>query len=589
MASPGGGPVVAVRAADLDEDGDQDLVAAGADGSVRLLRNEGGNRNRSVRVALTGRVSNRTGIGAKVELRAGSLRQKLETYASTPAVAADDVFLGLGRRETADVVRVIWTSGIVQTETEFPPATPPGKRVAALPVLELDRKPSSCPYLFAWDGTRFAFVSDFLGGGEMGYWLAPGLRNTPDPDEYVRLASVLLAAKDCRYARRVTNVLEETLFLDHVRLLAVDHPAGVEVHPAEGMTRTPRAFRLFAASDLRTPRTVDDTGREWTGEVARIDRRFAEGFRRLPLRGYAERHALILDLSQVPAGHSLLLLTAWTDYAFSSDNLAASQRGWKLEPPVLEVEEGPGAWRTALDDVGVPVGRPQTIVVDLSGVRLGPSRRIRLVTNMRIYWDRIAAAAPAEVQLEPQPLEATRADLSERGFSAEVSLDGRRPFGYDFARVSQVSPWKFMPGSYTRPGDVQELLSSTDDLFVVSRPGDVVALSFDAKHLRPLPAGFTRTFLFFSDGFSKEMDINSSSPDVAGPLPFHGMKSYPYPPEEAPARLRRNAEIQSRYDTRVVGRTLWPLELATDLHHEGRKDAKEGRDEEVAMEAGEHP
>ena len=571
--------IASLRAADVDQDGDLDLVAAVADGGLRVLRNDGGNRNRSVRVALTGRVSNRTGVGAKVELRAGSLRQKLETYASTPAVAPDDVFLGLGRRETADVVRVIWTSGIVQTETEFPPAGPAGKRIRALPVTELDRKPSSCPYLFAWDGTRFAFVSDFLGGGEMGYWLAPGLRNTPDPDEYVRLAPGQLVAKDGRYELRVTNELEETLFLDHVRLLAVDHPAGVEVHPSEGMTRVPRAFRLFGARDLMTPRATDDAGREWTAEVARIDRHFAEGFRLRSLRGYAERHALTLDLSEVPAGHRLLLLTAWTDYAFSSDNLAASQRGWSLEPPVLEVEEGPDEWRTALDDVGVPVGRPQTIVLDLSGLRLGSSRRLRLVTNMRIYWDRIAAAAPAESRLETQRLETMRADLALRGFSAEVKPDGREPSGYDFARVSQVSPWKFLPGSYTRPGDVQELVSRTDDLFVVSRPGDVVALSFDAEHLQALPAGWIRTFLLFGDGFSKEMDINSSSPDVAGPLPFHGMKSYPYPPEEAPEPLRRNAEIQSRYDTRVVGRTLWPLELAAngtaDVDHRGTESTEE--------------
>jgi hypothetical protein len=96
----------------------------------------------------------------------------------------------------------------------------------------------------------------------------------------------------------------------------------------------------------------------------------------------------------------------------------------------------------------------------------------------------------------------------------------------------------------------------------VSRPGDDVALSFDAARLPAVARGFARTFLLYASGFSKEMDINSSSPDVAGPLPFQGMKSYPYPAHEAPARLRKNAAVQSRYDTRVVGRTLWPLELA---------------------------
>jgi len=517
-----------------------------------------------VRVALTGRVSNRMGIGAKVELRAGGLRQKLETYASTPAVAPDDVVFGLGRRDAADVVRVIWTSGIVQTETEFPPGAKEDKRVAALQITELDRKPSSCPYLFAWNGTRFEFVTDFLGGGEMGYWLAPGERNTPDPDEYVRLTSDQLEAKDGRYELRVTNELEEALFLDHVHLVTIAHPREVEVHSAEGMTHTPRAFRLFAGRDFRTPRATSDDGRDWTETVARLDRRFAEGFAHRPIRGYAEPHALTLDLSGLPASHTLLLLTAWTDYAFSSDNVAAAQRRWSLEPPALQVEDASGAWHEAIHDVGVPVGRPQTIALDLSGVRFGPSRRLRLFTNMRVYWDRIAVAAPADVRLEPRRLDPLRADLEERGFSAEVTPDGREPLTYDYTRVSLPSPWKQLPGRYTRTGDVRELLARTDDLFVVSRPGDVVTLSFDATALGPLPAGWTRTFLLYGDGFSKEMDINSSSPDVAGPLPFHGMKSYPYPPEDAPERLRRNAEVQSRYDTRVVARPLWPLELATN-------------------------
>ena len=154
-----------------------------------------------------------------------------------------------------------------------------------------------------------------------------------------------------------------------------------------------------------------------------------------------------------------------------------------------------------------------------------------------------------------------RAELGERGFSAEVSPDGREPWSYDFARVSLVSPWKTMPGRYTRVGDVRELLGETDDLFVVSKPGDVVAVSFEAQALPPLPEGWTRTFLLDGDGFSKEMDINSASPDVVLPLPFHGMTGYPYPPSQTPERLRRMAEKAEAYNTRVVVRPLPPIEL----------------------------
>ena len=85
-----------------------------------------------------------------------------------------------------------------------------------------------------------------------------------------------------------------------------------------------------------------------------------------------------------------------------------------------------------------------------------------------------------------------------------------------------------MPGRYTREGDVRPLLLRTDDMFVVSRPGDEIALSFDATALPPLPAGWTRTFLLYGDGFSKEMNLNSASPDELLPLPFHGMTRYPY-------------------------------------------------------------
>ena len=141
---------------------------------------------------LAGQVSNRSSVGAKVEARAGSLRQKLETYAASPAPAPADLLFGLGARPAADAVRVLWPAGILQTETAMAaadgrPAAGGAPLAGATTITELDRKPSSCPYLFAWDGERFAFVTDFMGGGEMGYRHATGAFNHPDPDEYVRL------------------------------------------------------------------------------------------------------------------------------------------------------------------------------------------------------------------------------------------------------------------------------------------------------------------------------------------------------------------------------------------------------------------
>jgi tetratricopeptide (TPR) repeat protein len=557
----------AFASADFDGDGDTDIVARDAAGGLRLLRNDGGNRNRTLRVSLAGKASNRGGVEAKIEMRAGSLQQKLETYAATPAPAPADVIFGLGRRESADAVRVLWPSGVVQAETESSGAGDGGAQTArvmpgSLKVEELDRKPSSCPYLYTWNGSRFEFITDFMGGGEMGDWVAPGLFNTPDPEEYVRIRGDQLKERGGRYELRVTNELEEALFVDRLQLVAVSHPAGVEVYPNEGLGNpTGPDFKLYAARGVRAPRAAwDEHGHDVLARLARLDRKYPDDFTLLPLRGYAAEHTLTLDLGDARrnrGGRVLLFLTGWTDYAFSSNNVAASQRGLEMKPPSLQVKDREGKWRTVIESTGFPVGRPQTVTVDLTGKFLSESREVRVVTNMRVYWDQaLVDDSGGDAPFVVERLEAAAATLRERGFSAETSADGREPFSYDYARVSLSSPWKAFTGRYTRPGDVRELLLKTDDMYVVSKPGDEVALSFDAAALSPLPEGWTRTFLLYADGFSKEMDINSASPHEVAPLPFHGMKRYPYAaPESYPADDAHMNYVE-RYNTRVVASPL---------------------------------
>ena len=603
----GGALPVALASGDLDADGDVDLVITStlqktAGGGLVVARNDGGNRNRSLRVRLAGKVSNRSGVGAKVEMRAGSLQQKLEYYSASPAPAPADVVFGLGQRESADAVRILWPSGVVQAETQSGAGTQTSARVepGSLKVTELDRKPSSCPYLYTWNGERFEFVTDFMGGGEMGDWLAPGVYNTPDPDEYVRIRGDQLKPKDGRYELRVTNELEEALFVDRLQLVAVAHPEGVEVYPDEGLRDAPPAFKLYASPAARPPvAATDEHGHDVLARITRLDRQYPDDFRVGPIRGYAETHTLTLDLgrdegrrvrdesagvkasieSSAPSYSSLiphpsslrertlLLLTGWTDYAFSSDNVAASHSELQMQPPALQVRDEGGKWRTVFTNIGIPVGRPQTLVVDLTGKFLSASREVRIVTNMRVYWDRILVDTRGADDL---PLKLTRLDpvsatLRWRGFSAEVSPDGREPLSYDYERVSLASPWKTFPGRYTREGDVRELLMSTDDVFVVSRTGDEISLSFDASALPALPAGWAHTFLLYADGFSKEMNIHSASPDEVAPLPFHGMRRYPYAAPDAHPLTPARRDYVERYNTRIVTRTLPPL-LADERH-----------------------
>ena len=548
-------------AGDFDNDGDTDIIVDTSAGNLRIGRNDGGNSNHSLHVNLTGKVSNRSGVGAKIEARAGSLVQKLETSSASPAVAPADVLFGLGKRSTIDAVRVLWPAGIVQAETEIAkPAntSDPKKTVsfATLLVTELDRKPSSCPYLYTWNGERFEFITDFMGGGEMGYLEEPGRHNTPDPDEYVRIRGDQLKERNGRYELRVTNELEEALFADRFQLIAVAHPRDVEVYPNEGMTDPPRPFKLFATRGAHPPLSaVDDHGNDVISRISRMDRQYPDDFRRDRIRGYADEHTLTMKLDDgTPARtRTLLLLTGWTDYAWSSDNVAAYQGGKAMTLPSLQVKDAKGNWRTVVADIGIPVGRPQTVTVDLTGKFLSSSREVRIVTNMRILWDQILVdTSGGNLPVRMTRLDPISATLRWRGFSREGSSDGREPFGYDYQQVSFTSPWKVMPGRYTREGDVRELLLKSDDMFVISRPGDEISLSFDSQKLQSLPAGWTHTFLLYSDGFSKEMDINSASPDQVMPLPFHGMSKYPYPENEAyPMTAVRRAYID-RYNTRLV-------------------------------------
>ena len=116
-----------------------------------------------------------------------------------------------------------------------------------------------------------------------------------------------------------------------------------------------------------------------------------------------------------------------------------------------------------------------------------------------------------------------------------------------------------------------------DDQFVVSRPGDEIAVSFDARRVAPLENGRRRTFLLFADGFSKEMDLNSASPDRLEPLPFHAMTHYPYSwPEHYPdsPEVRR---YQSEYNTRVVNAPLPALDLLNATNSPPRRTQRTQR------------
>ena len=211
----------------------------------------------------------------------------------------------------------------------------------------------------------------------MGAWVAPGIRNVPDPDEYVRLRHDQLSPRNGRYELRMTNELEEALFVDRIQLVAVAHANTVEVFPNEGL-RSPSERRPFAIYTTQQPRppvaAIDHHGHDMLDAVRSLDRRYVDDFLLESVRGYAEMHSLTLSLGNVPSGSPLrLLFTGWTDYAFSSDNVAAFQAGLPSHPPALQIRDPDDTWRTIVPELGFRLAGRKRLRSISHGTSLAPA------------------------------------------------------------------------------------------------------------------------------------------------------------------------------------------------------------------------
>jgi hypothetical protein len=103
--------------ADIDNDGDLDVLVSANNGPARLFRNDGGNRNNAIRIRTIGTRSNRDGIGARVEvsLRGTTRWQLVKTGSSYGSQSELPPTFGLGADTRVEGVRVRWPSGQVDT------------------------------------------------------------------------------------------------------------------------------------------------------------------------------------------------------------------------------------------------------------------------------------------------------------------------------------------------------------------------------------------------------------------------------------------------------------------------------------------
>ena len=549
------GAAVAATAADFDGDGKTDVALVRPDGSLHVLQNESANGNAWVGVRLAGVKNLKLASQAQIEVKAGRRYQK-RSYDGVPLV------FGLRDAQQVDTVRITWPNGLIQNEVKQPI-----RRLNQYK--EAQRLSGSCPMIFTWNGTGFQFITDVLGVAPLGASSGDGTYFPVDHDEDVQIPGSALAVKGGAYEIRVTEELHEVSYLDQLKLIAVDHPSSVEIFTNDKFKAPPYPeFRLFGVTKRVHPvRARDEAGRDVTAAVAARDSRYPDGFKR-NLAGVAELHTIDLDFGRAaPDNRAVLILSGWVDWADGSTFLGASQEdSTGLVFPSLQVKDPSGAWKTVIEDMGIPAGKPKTIAVDLTGKFLSASREVRIVTNLCVYWDEIfLSEQPDAPEVVMTPIDAASADLRFRGFSTPlVHAERKQPETFDYARVMPESMWNPTPGYYTRYGDVTRLVTSIDDLLVIMGSGDELVLKYPAATLSPLAPGWTREFLLHVDGWAKDADANTAFSQTVEPLPFHGMSAYPYPQmlERFPDdELHR--EYRDTYNTRPALRLLRALTRAT--------------------------
>jgi hypothetical protein len=124
------------------------------------------------------------------------------------------------------------------------------------------------------------------------------------------------------------------------------------------------------------------------------------------------------------------------EYFSANSMYAASQAGVQAIAPYVEALDAQGKWKRVIDDMGFPAGGARTMTADLSGKLPIGTRKLRITTNLQIYWDSIlidrANQNQEAVRLTAVPL--VRANLQFHGYPQKI--EGTPP-GQHAAHIRQ--------------------------------------------------------------------------------------------------------------------------------------------------------
>jgi len=219
--------------------------------------------------------------------------------------------------------------------------------------------------------------------------------------------------------------------------------------------------------------------------------------------------------------------------------------------------------------MGFPAGGPRTMTADLTGKLPRGTRKIRLTTNLQVYWDNILIDRTEQVAPTAEPalsgskgcrrygvcvtrVPLVRADLEFHGYPFKIEGTPPGNVQYIYEKASATGPYTRPSGTYTRYGNVLPLLIATDDKLAVFGSGDEVQLDFNPANMPALPDGWVRDYFFAANGYEKDMDFYAAEGNYVAPLPFLSMGEYPYPARKSFPLDDAHVNYLLEYNTRQM-------------------------------------
>ncbi len=397
----------------------------------------------------------------------------------------------------------------------------------------------SCPSLYVWNGTGYAYSAEVSDGsgwlGYLNYFQTDGTMvfSNNYPFDYIKLDSTQLQPINGFYNMKIAEMSDEIFYLDQAEMVAIDHPIGTDVFSTTSTfiyNLADQGTFYTVSSNPATPvSAVDGKGQNVLPEISKMDGVFTSG------TTWAWNN-VTLNLGNLTGANEIKLVVGakitWPTTQAGGNNFMkyADQPGvTPSPPPYMEVKDKNGNWVRVPDDREFPLPdvTDDVFVVNLTGLFPTNDFELRINTYQDIQFDYIGVDTTAQQNTIIHTIMPSSADL-EQAFSTDSNSSG----------------------AFTKYGNVNALLLSADDKFVIGREGDAVSLQFPAD-LPPVPKGMVRDYFVIASCWFKGNGL-SYVPFTVDPLPFQAMTSFPYPPSESYPYDSVHQAYLAVYNTRII-------------------------------------